>query len=145
MKIALIAFGLAACAAMPAVVAHAQTAELDHALALAAENDIVNPRSFWRSDDGQWSGVAGYGADGEWYEIVIDADGELVRSGHDDGATYPVTIAEAAATAAENGVQHVDTLRLGGGKWFAMGMDAAGGKLWLVIDATSGAVVAKGG
>lgn len=147
MKPAIAAVGLALLVALPAVTAKAKSptpVAIGHALEMAAANNIAMPRSFWRSDNGQWSGVAGYGTDGSWYEIVLDAQGNLVRTGHDDGKSFPVTLAQAAETAAQNGLTQIDTLRLGGGAWFAMGSDQAGTSQWLVIDATSGAVVKKG-
>lgn len=140
------AVALTLLAAAPAAAGDAASSgpNIEQVLTLAGQNNVANPRSFWRSDDGAWAGVAGYGTDGTWYEVVVGADGTLVRASHDDGAAFPVTLAQAVATATENGLARIDTLRLGGGSWFAMGTDASGARRWLVIDATSGAVVKQG-
>jgi hypothetical protein len=116
-------------------------AALKRALAAGAANKITSIEEFWMSPSSGWMGVEGRGADG-WYEVVMDPSGKVIRAGKDEGKKYPVAINAAVDTALANGIVAFRQVGLDGdGKWKVIGTDAAGKVLWMVIDATTGAVM----
>lgn len=116
----------------PSPVAHGQAIEM------AAANKITMPMEFWFDPAVGYTGVEGFGADGNWYELILDKTGKVVRAGTSDTKEPAVKMMAAADAALKNGVSKLEGIWLTGGNWVVRGWDAAEKSTVLMIDGVSG-------
>jgi hypothetical protein len=135
------AVALAVCASGSAF-AQSASGALSHpqVIELAGQNKITMPMEFWSNPRVGMMGIEGFGADGNWYELVVDTQGKVVRAGPTDSKEPAVKMAAAADAAMKNGIAKLEGLWLSGGNWVAKGMDSAEKEVVLMIDGAKGEV-----
>lgn len=114
-------------------------------LDMAAANQIVDVQEFWFNPNGGWTGVEGFSPNGEWFELVVDPQGKIVRSGVDKGPKPTVPLGAAADIALKNGIAKLRGVWRRDSNWVVSGWDSAEKEVTIIVDGAKGEVTKLGG